>query len=93
MLRWYGVAMPNGASHLLQSNEELERQLDDLLGELKELCAGIIETIRDNLSEIETEGQQIGNTNEQERQVNSSTMLFTWLFRLLPKYSSKIHTL
>ena len=85
--------MPNGASHLLQSNEELERQLDDLLGGLKELCVGIMETNRDKLSEIETESQQLGNIIEQERQVNSSTMLFTLLFRLLPKYSSKIHTL
>ena len=71
------LAMLNGARHLSQITDDLERQLGELLGESKEPCVAIIETIHDKLSDIASESQQLGTTIEQERQVSSSTFFFT----------------
>ena len=60
------LAMLNGS----QSNHRLERQLDELLGESKQPCAAIIRAIRDKLSNMESESQQLETTIEQERQVS-----------------------
>lgn len=82
------LAVLNGAHHLSHVSDELERRLDELLGESKEPCVSIIETIHDKLSDIESESQQLGATIEQERQVSSATMIFS-LLSLLAKLFKK----
>ena len=81
----------NGASHPSQSDQELERRLGELLGESKELCAAIIKTIQEKLSDVESESQQLGFDIEQERQVSFSTMIFAAFLHHQLNYQRKIH--
>ena len=66
------LAILNGGRHLSELESDLERQLNDLLGESKEPCAAIMNAIHDKLSDIESESQQLETTIEQERQVHVS---------------------
>ena len=72
------LAMLNRACHFLQIDDELEKQLDRLLGESKEPCAVIISTIHDKLSVIENESEQLGIIIEQERQLSMSRAILEY---------------
>ena len=87
------LAMLNGSRHLSQLDVELERQLSEILGESKESCAAIIETIQEKLSVIESESEHLGATIEQERQVGSSTRLSLVCSHQQLNLSSAKHTL
>lgn len=84
------LAMLNGAHHLSLVSDELDRRLGELLGESKEPCLSIIETIHDKLSDIESESQQLGTIIEQERQVSPATIIFKVFFHHQLNCSRKI---
>ena len=66
------LALLNGARPFSKVDDDLERQLNELLGESKEPCVAIMNMINDKLSDMETESQQLETTIEQERQVHVS---------------------
>ena len=70
------LAILCGARHLSESESDLARQVNELLGESKEPCAAIMNAIHDNLSDMESESQQLETTIEQERQVHVSYSKF-----------------
>ena len=60
----------DGESIPSQSVKQLERNLNELLGQSKEPCVAIIEMIKAKLSDIESESQELGTTIEHERQAS-----------------------
>ena len=66
------LAILNGARHLSDFDDDLERRLNELLGESKEPCVAIMNAIHDKLSDMESESQQLEITIQQERQVHVS---------------------
>ena len=66
------LAILNGARQLSKFDDDLERQLNEFLGESREPCAEIMKAIHDKLSDMESESQQLETIVEQERQVRVS---------------------